>query len=111
MLVLGGGAIRAKPPVYVEKNGVSWSGPLGGWLGRAGNTAAKGLLGCRNCGQSYVWLPPSTCQMGHQFIGSGRPYITSGTGLLPTLNCILLPLRARHLLSCIPHHRTAMMRT
>ena len=38
-----GGAIRAKPPVFVEKNAVSWSGPLGRWLGRAGNTAAKGL--------------------------------------------------------------------
>ena len=42
VLVLAGGAIRAKPPIFVEKNAVSWSGPLRGWLGGAGNTAAKG---------------------------------------------------------------------
>ena len=45
-----------------------------GWAdGSCGRGPVGLVVGCRNCGQSYVWLPPSTWQMGHQFIASAWP--------------------------------------
>ena len=83
VLVLSGGTIRAQPPIFVD-NELEWAawrvaqpgqeycgegvglmvpvvGDQLGWWQAAGTV------------DNHVWLPPSTRQMGHQFIPSAWP--------------------------------------